>query len=413
VTGVRLGGEPPQGAAWPGSLDVDGLLRAGWRPAPFRQFILKIHSRCNLACDYCYVYRSPDQTWRDQPGQMSERTVAEAANRISQHVRRHRLAATQVVLHGGEPLLVGPDQLDQICRALRRPMPPGVELDLYVQTNGTLLDEPILAVLRRHHVRVGVSLDGPAAVQDARRPRTGGRTSHDLVTSGLDRLRAPASRHLFAGLLSVVDLRADPVALYDHLLEHEPPAIDLLLPHANWSSPPASRSPSTPAPHGEWLVAVFDRWYAAGRPETRVRLFEAVIRGLLGRQSPVESLGLSPVRAVVVETDGSIEQIDTLKTAYPGATHTGLRVRHDPFDAALLVPGIVARQIGREALAETCRRCELHPVCGGGYYPHRYHRTTGFRNPSVYCQDLALLIRHVRSRLAADLQRARSVPLSA
>ncbi|MEU9838708.1 hypothetical protein AB0C69_05725, partial [Actinomadura sp. NPDC048032] len=34
---------------------------------PFREFILKIHSRCNLACDYCYVYEMGDQSWRDQP----------------------------------------------------------------------------------------------------------------------------------------------------------------------------------------------------------------------------------------------------------------------------------------------------------------------------------------------------------
>ena len=39
-------------------------LRAGWRPTPFRQFIVKIHSRCDLACDHCYVYATPDQRWR-------------------------------------------------------------------------------------------------------------------------------------------------------------------------------------------------------------------------------------------------------------------------------------------------------------------------------------------------------------
>jgi uncharacterized protein len=35
---------------WPASLDLLELRRSGWRPTPFRQFVLKLHSRCNLAC---------------------------------------------------------------------------------------------------------------------------------------------------------------------------------------------------------------------------------------------------------------------------------------------------------------------------------------------------------------------------
>src|SRR5262249_15228527 len=78
-----------------------------WRPPPIRQFVLKVHSRCNLACDYCYVYRMADQTWRDQPLAMSRETLRLAADRIAEHAARHRLSRVGVVLHGGEPLLAG------------------------------------------------------------------------------------------------------------------------------------------------------------------------------------------------------------------------------------------------------------------------------------------------------------------
>jgi len=40
---------------------------------------------------------------------------------------------------------------------------------------------------------------------------------------------------------------------------------------------------------------------------------------ILGAQSSAEMVGLSPSRIVVIETDGSIEQVDTLKAAYHGA----------------------------------------------------------------------------------------------
>jgi uncharacterized protein len=397
---------------WPHVVDVDDLLRAGWHPQPFQQFVLKVHSRCNLECDYCYVYRSPDQGWRNQPARMSGSTVMQAATRVAEHVRIHGITEVNITLHGGEPLLVGSDHLEFVCATLRSKLPRGVELDLQVQTNGTLLDVAILEVLRRHDVRVGVSLDGVPLVHDARRGRTKGRGSHSLVTRGLELLREPRYRPLFAGLLCVIDLRADPAATYEHLVSHEPPVVDFLLPHANWSNPPRGKSPRTAAPHGEWLIAAFDRWYSAPKPETSVRLFEGIIRGLLGRPSRVESIGLSPACVVVVETDGSIEQVDALKSAYEGAAATGLDVHRDAFDPALLLPGFAARQVGLAALPETCQRCDVVDVCGGGYYPHRYHQPTGFYNPSVYCDDLTALIRHVQSRVRHDVAAA-APPMSA
>src|SRR4051794_35343173 len=92
---------------WPATLDVDALLATGWRPTPFREFILKIHSRCDLACDYCYMYEMADQRWRDQPYRMSRQVVDGVAARIAEHARSHDLTSLDLVLHGGEPLLAG------------------------------------------------------------------------------------------------------------------------------------------------------------------------------------------------------------------------------------------------------------------------------------------------------------------
>jgi uncharacterized protein len=69
-------------------------------------------------------------------------------------------------------------------------------------------------------------------------------------------------------------------------------------------------------------------------------------------------------------------------------------VTRDRLDAALLLPGVAARQLGDIALAAQCRGCPIHRVCGGGMYTHRYRSGTGFANPSVYCPDLMRLIGH-------------------
>src|SRR5687767_3413900 len=85
---------------------------------PFNQFVIKVHSRCDLACDHCYVYEHADQSWRARPTVMSADTAAWAARRIAEHVKRHDLDDFHIVLHGGEPLLAGHERLAEIVSTL-------------------------------------------------------------------------------------------------------------------------------------------------------------------------------------------------------------------------------------------------------------------------------------------------------
>ena len=385
-------------------MDVPALLAGGWRPRPFREFILKIHSRCDLSCDYCYMYELADRSWRNRPARMAYSTVDATAARIAEHVRTHGLTSIDLVLHGGEPLLAGPGLIRHAVTAVRAAVGADVLVRATIQTNGVRLDDGYLALFDELGVRVGVSLDGDARAHDRHRRRANGAGSHAAVAAALGRLTAPAYRHLFAGLLATVDVRNDPVRTYEALLAFEPPTIDFLLPHGNWTLPPPERAPGSPAtPYARWLIAIFDRWYHAPRRETGIRLFEEIIQLLLGGASAAEAVGLSPARMIVVETDGDIEQSDMLKSAYEGAPATGLHVTRDPFDAALALPSLAARQIGARALAAECRACRIGRICGGGLYAHRYRVGSGFANPSVYCPDLYRLITHIEATVGADL----------
>jgi uncharacterized protein len=384
---------------WPHrTLDAAGARDAGWRPTPFREFVLKVHQRCNLACDYCYVYELADRSWRDRPRRMPEATWRTAVARIAEHVRRHRLDEVEVVLHGGEPLLAGLDALRPLILHLRSALTGLGTVRIGMQTNGTLLDRPTLDGLHDLGVRIGVSVDGTAMAQGRHRPYRRGRSSFPAVRTALSLLSRPEYAESYSGLLCVIDPEEDPVAVYEALLEFRPPAIDFLLPHANWAHPP-------PTTYGEWLCAAFDRWYGVTRAETSVRLFDELLVLLLGGAGRSEHLGLSPSGVVVVESDGAIELVDSLKSAYHGACETGLHVATHSFDEALDHPGVIARQIGLAALSDTCRACAVRSVCGGGHYAHRYREAVGFRNPSVYCADLQMLIEHARGRVQADLDR--------
>ena len=173
----------------------------------FREFVLKVHQRCNLACDYCYVYELADQSWRERPAAMAPDVWQAAALRIGEHATRHGLDRVDVVLHGGEPLLAGRKALVRLITDVRAVV-PGARFS--TQTNGALLDARMLDALAGHGVRIGVSLDGPPEQHDRHRRHRDGRGSHALARRALGLL---AGHPAYAGILCAVDPATDPLAV--------------------------------------------------------------------------------------------------------------------------------------------------------------------------------------------------------
>ena len=138
-----------------------GLRAEGWRPVPFREFIVKIHSRCDLSCDYCYMYEMADQSWRDQPRRMSAETAEWTARRIGEHAREPH------ALNRGRADPARRRAAPRRTRAYRPPgerptrcSRPGVRVDVGIQTNAVGLDDAYLRLFSELGIRVGVSLGG-------------------------------------------------------------------------------------------------------------------------------------------------------------------------------------------------------------------------------------------------------------
>ena len=54
-------------------------------PLPLSQVVLKLHSRCDLACDHCYVYEAADQSWRGRPAVISDEVISQVGQRLAEH----------------------------------------------------------------------------------------------------------------------------------------------------------------------------------------------------------------------------------------------------------------------------------------------------------------------------------------
>jgi len=384
--------------------------------ASITQYVMKVHSRCDLACDHCYVYEHADQSWRAKPRAISQATADLAAQRIAEHAAAHGLPEVQIILHGGEPLLLGTDRMRGVLAVLDARITPVASVDLRIHTNGVLLDEQWCALFDEYGVKVGISLDGDRAANDRHRKFRNGQSSHPHVQRALALLRRPEHRHLYAGILCTIDLANDPIAAYEALVAEMPPNLDLLLPHATWDSPP-QRPDGVAQPYADWLTRIYRRWVCDGRP-VPIRLFDSLISAGQGGPSWSEAIGLDPVDLLVIETDGSWEQADSLKTAFDGAPATGLRVDSHAVDEVVRQRGVAVRQGGLASLSAVCQACPVVRICGGGLYAHRYRAGTGFDNPSVYCADLKALIgqltvHHAEPAAVAGSRAMHSLPAGA
>ena len=298
-----------------------------------------------------------------------------------------------MVLHGGEPLLLGRERLRSLLFTLRSVIDPVTRLGLTVHTNGVQLDEDLCDLFSAYGVQVGVSLDGDRTANDRHRRFANGRTSHPQVLRALALLRRPEYRHLYAGILCTVDVANDPLAVYEAVLAQAPPRFDLLLPHATWDTPPAGQRDGH-APYAAWLGQIHERWIKDGRP-VPIRFFDSLLAAWEGRKSGSEAVGLDPVDLLVLDTDGGWEQADSLKTAYDGAPKTGFEVFSHSVDEVADHQGLAARRAGIGGLCRACRTCSVARACGGGLYAHRYRSGSGFDNPSVYCDDLKVFVPQV------------------
>ncbi len=366
---------------------------------PLHTFILKLFSRCNLNCTYCYMYNLADQSYLSQPRRMTDAVIETTLRQIKAHLDAHEKKTAHFVLHGGEPLLGGARYLEKLFKAIDAQLDPSIyRIKIGIQSNGILFNQSIGDLLRARNASIGISLDGPPQINDRSRVDHAGRGSSARVEKSLELLSIEPYRKSFAGFLVVVDVEADPLEVYRYLASFNPPSIDFLLPYDNHTRRPRGKEQFDNTVYADWLLAIFDAWWRE-KSTVRIREFDNIIRMLMGGRSKVESLGLEPVDIIVVETNGDIEMVDSLKGTYEGATHLGFNVADTSFDDVVRHNMVEFRRLGMESLSETCQACSLAGVCGGGYLPNRYNADNGFRNPSVYCHDLQKLIGTIQGAL--------------
>lgn len=163
-----------------------------------RLHIFVVSLRCDHSCHYCQVSRvSTDKHKYD----MSRDTALKALDLVF----RSPAKAIKIEFQGGEPLLNFELIKFIVNEAKHRNVAFGKEIQFVVATNLAFLDDEILGFLRQHDILVSTSLDGPAFIHNANRPRPEN-DSYELAIKGIRRVRDALGQDKVSAIMTTTRL---------------------------------------------------------------------------------------------------------------------------------------------------------------------------------------------------------------
>src|SRR5262249_23943576 len=218
---------------------------------PITQLLVKVASRCNIDCTYCYWFR--DATVYDKPKLMSTDVLQQLLQRIEEHVARYGLVELPIVLHGGEPLLWGVENFHRFAEACEGiSSRNGCDIPIAVTTNGVLIGDEWLACFEARNISVAISIDGPAHIHDHHRRTIHGTGTHSAVERAA---RMLISRDIGVIALAVCNPAYAPQQYADFFAACGISNYDIMIPDATLDERPPSIAAFYKGLFGLWLEA--------------------------------------------------------------------------------------------------------------------------------------------------------------
>jgi uncharacterized protein len=143
--------------------------------------IFVVSLRCEHSCHYCQVSRvSTDRSAYDMTSSTADKALDLVFATPAQDLK--------IEFQGGEPLLNFDLVKHIVAGAKRRALTSGKNVEFVVTTNLAVVTDEIMEYCREHRIWISTSLDGPAHIHNANRPRPG-RNSYELTVQGIKRAR--------------------------------------------------------------------------------------------------------------------------------------------------------------------------------------------------------------------------------
>lgn len=389
--GGELRARPPFSLTHPGSIEA-------------LQIVYKVAERCNINCSYCYYFNMGEESALDRPARAAPEVTEALGRWLAQGCAELDIPQVKLSFHGGEPTMVGPRAFEAACLTLGESVGRVAELFLSLQTNGVLIDEPWAEIFARHRVGVGISIDGPAEVNDRYRLDRRGRSTHAATERAIRLLTTQYRAGMpWPSTISVLLPGPDYGEVYRYLRSLGIFEMNFLLADRNRDDQLFLAS-DEPRRFGEAMVAIFEAWLAEDDRRVQVRFIDEALSHFVvgGRAGPVER-PRKPNQILIARSDWTVTVDDTFTPAlgwYQTAPVFDIRtmslrdvLSHPIFDEVDRL---------QRSLPTACRACGWRDMCRGGDVENRFASASGFDNPSVYCDSYRLFYRRMTEALVRN-----------
>ncbi|ASA26517.1 anaerobic sulfatase maturase [Paenibacillus donghaensis] len=353
---------------------------------------------CNLACDYCYY-----STCGGKPGKIN-RIESSLLDTFMKGYMRQTSGVAAFTWQGGEPLLAGLDFFEEVVSLQAKYAPPHTVISNSLQTNGTLLTDKWAAFLKSYNFLVGVSLDGPQEIHDARRVDALGQGSFNGVLKGIGHLR---QHGVDFNILTVIHKgNVNKAAELLDFYKRENFDYVQFIPCMDFRSQETDRPgvyEITPEEYGEFEA--FDIWYNNGSPDMSIRFFDNMMGVYMNAEAELCIHRSVCPDMLVLEQNGDAFPCDFFINEEWKLGNVGVQSLKE------LLSSPVYREFKslKPRLPEPCRTCEWKSLCHGGCPRNRaWSDNRMSSDPDYFCASYKKIYAHADERmklLAAKLRR--------
>lgn len=356
--------------------------------------VVKLSSRCNMNCDYCYIYNAKDTSWKDMPKSIPRDITNLLSVRIAELYENQQIKPS-IVFHGGEPLLAGINNLRDITKSIINKVP---NANINIQSNGTIYNKNLESFLTeyRENVSFSLSVDGFKSENDLHRLGLKNKSVYEKIEATIN---LSIQAELLSSILLVIDVKNNPEKIYSFMRFFEVRQFNIILPDGDYNTLPNNKKSKESIEMGQWLWELF-KLYATSESKFQIKFFDDIAKGILRNKThkKIHNSTFS-LCTMTIDTDGSIKQSDTFRINGDRADNIGdFNILKDSLIDVMNSEENVNYMKNIEILPSTCLECNYLNICGGGYPSHRLKKES-FINPSIYCSDYKYLFKKMEAAI--------------
>lgn len=339
--------------------------------------LIKPTDGCNLRCKYCF-----HQDMGYSPKALEEAMLERFCRITFPHYK-----SISIIWHGGEPTFVGSSQFERyICIIDRFAAETGTHVNQIMQTNGTLLTDDFIRIIKEHHIGIGISYDGP--VNDITRNSTAKLQQSDRL------LRQAHIRYGTISVVSGLNVHALP-QLYQHMCELGRPV--QLNHYVNTAENAPKELNMDAQEYIEAMKELFEIWLSDENGSIEVDPFARLIRDIYHGRSSLCARSSCMRNWFCMEPTGELTPCDR---DFPKEYHYGFVSDYDDIREIYASEGYLKLMQASIKRREKCQSsCDVYPLCEGGCNNNALFETGLENNGGFSCTINKELIHYVKQRV--------------